>query len=194
MTIGAARKAAAAAKTLKDQGIDPIEARRREKEDNIAKSRTKPKLAFSEAAELFLEAIGGDWRHRFARSIWLNPLKAYAFPIIGPLDLDQIEVEHVVEVMKRAEDAGAVEQARRLRQRIEQVINFALGAGCAPPRGSTLRTASCILRGAKASVRIIAPSISMTRRRFFSGSRLRTTRRATLGCSWSRARRGPARR
>ena len=129
VTIREARNAAAAAKALKDQGIDPIEARRREREDNIAKSRTKPKLAFGEAADLFLEAHGGEWRHKYARSIWLNPLKAYAFPIIGHLGLDQIEVEHVVEVMKRAEDAGATEQARRLRQRIEQVINFATRRG-----------------------------------------------------------------
>jgi integrase len=45
------------------------------------------------------------------------------------LNLDQIDLSHVLAVMDAAEQAGAAETARRLRARVERVINAAMAKG-----------------------------------------------------------------
>ena len=58
--------------------------------------------------------------------MWFNPIRDYAFPVIGDLPLDLIEIEHVVAVMRAAREAGAPETARRVRARIERVLDAAI--------------------------------------------------------------------
>jgi hypothetical protein len=74
--------------------------------------------------------------HRYAKAGWWNPLAKFAFPIIGGLSLDEIEISHITAIMLRAEKAGAPDTARRVRSRIELVLNAAIAQG--------LRTATLI--------------------------------------------------
>jgi integrase len=60
---------------------------------------------------------------------WLNPLIKYAYPIIGDLPLDQIELSHVLAVMDAAEQAGFQMTARRIKENIARVINAAMAKG-----------------------------------------------------------------
>jgi integrase len=80
-------------------------------------------------AEAYLQAHAPSWKLRYARATWLNPIKAYAYPIIGDLALEAIELSHVVAVMDAAEEAGAKETARRVRARIERVLTAAMAKG-----------------------------------------------------------------
>ena len=64
--------------------------------------------------------------HRYAKAGWWNPVAKFAFPIIGGLSLDDIEISHITAIMLRAEKAGAPDTARRVRSRIEQVLNAAI--------------------------------------------------------------------
>jgi hypothetical protein len=57
-------------------------------------------------AETYLQAHGASWKHRYAKAGWWNPLAKFAFPIIGELSLDEIEISHITAVMLRAEKAG----------------------------------------------------------------------------------------
>lgn len=129
VTLAEARAAAKDADALRRKGLDPIEERRRERADAVAKARAVQPLRFREAAEAYLKDHAPHWKHKYARAVWLNPLKAYAFPIIGHLNLDQIELSDVLAVMDAAEQAGAAETARRLQARIEGVINAAMARG-----------------------------------------------------------------
>ncbi len=129
VSLADARKRVTALAALRDKGVDPIVERRRERAENLAKSRAAQPIAFRQMAEAYLEAHAASWRHRYARQVWLNPLVAYAFPVIGDLPLDQIELSHVLAVMDAAEQAGAQETARRVRGRIERVINAAMAKG-----------------------------------------------------------------
>jgi integrase len=126
ISLADAREAAKDAVRLARKGIDPIEQRRREKAANLA---AKQPVNFAQAAGSFLKAHGPSWKGRYARAQWWNPVRDYALPVIGDLFLDDIQVEHVVTVMKKAELAGAKETARRVRARIESVLNAAGALG-----------------------------------------------------------------
>ena len=127
--LAEARDEARDAAGLVRKGVDPIEERRREKADNLAKSRAKPTATFKEMAADYLKAHGADWKHKYARTMWWNALAKYAMPVIGDLSLDRIELHHITEIMQRAKDAGAPEQARRVRAAVELVLNRAIRAG-----------------------------------------------------------------
>lgn len=126
ISLAEARDAVGEYKTACKKGVDPIEARRRERAENLARSRTKPGVMFELMVEAYLKAHSADWKHKYARAVWVNPLRNYAIPVIGKLTLDQIEIHHIVEIMERAEKAGAPELARRVRARIERVLNRAI--------------------------------------------------------------------
>ena len=136
VSLADACKAAKAWAVLRDEGHDPIETRRRERADNLAKSRAQQPITFKQMAETYLQAHGASWKHRYAKAGWWNPLAKFAFPIIGGLSLDEIEISHITAIMLRAERAGAPDTARRVRSRIELVLNAAIAQG--------LRTATLI--------------------------------------------------
>jgi integrase len=136
VSLADACKAAKAWAVLRDEGHDPIETRRRERADNLAKSRAQQPITFKQMAETYLHAHGASWKHRYAKAGWWNPLAKFAFPIIGGLGLDEIEISHITAIMLRAERAGAPDTARRVRSRIELVLNAAIA--------QALRTATLI--------------------------------------------------
>jgi len=103
VSLADACKAAKAWAVLRDEGHDPIETRRRERADNLAKSRAQRPITFKEMAETYLQAHGASWKHRYAKKGWWNPLAKFAFPIIGGLGLDEIEISHVGAIMLRVE-------------------------------------------------------------------------------------------
>jgi hypothetical protein len=55
---------------------------------------------------------GEGWKHRYARQGWINPLKSYAYPVIGDLALDDITYAHVVAAMQAAE-AGKTKRPQK---------------------------------------------------------------------------------
>ena len=83
VSLADACKAAKAWAVLRDEGHDPIETRRRERADNLAKSRAQQPITFKQMAETYLQAHGPSWKHRYAKAGWWNPLAKFAFPIIG---------------------------------------------------------------------------------------------------------------
>lgn len=126
ITLAEAREAAAKHKAACKRGEDPIEERLRERAANLAKSRAAKPVVFRQMVEAYLAKHAPGWKHRYARQSWVNPLVNYAYPVIGHLGLDQIEIAHIVEIMERAEKAGAPDLARRIRLRVEQVLNSAI--------------------------------------------------------------------
>lgn len=61
----------------------------------------------------------------------LASLERNVFPAIGAAALDSVTRPAILQLLERVEARGAVESARRLRQRIEKVFEFALAKGWA---------------------------------------------------------------
>jgi integrase len=132
ITLEDASAAAKEAVRLAHKGVDPIAERERQKEE--ARAQRARLVTFAQETEAYLRAQ--KWKHRYAIASWRGPVARYAFPVIGHLrvDNDDIRSEHVAAIMAAAMAAARppddnAETAKRVRSRIDAVLNFAIRHG-----------------------------------------------------------------
>jgi integrase len=115
------------------RGVDPLTLKRAAKAEAAEAARAAAiaadRWSFAQATESYLSAHAASWKHPRARQVWFSPIVKYAYPIIGPMSLDAIRVEHVAAVMTAAAHGGAPKVAPRIRLRIEQIVNAATALG-----------------------------------------------------------------
>jgi integrase len=118
-----ARQECARLKGVLARGIDPADERKREEAQRQA------------AAETF-EAIAREWFVRFKHTLSpayavevLRRLESDVFPWIGAMQMQDISAPTLLSVVRRIEDRGAAETARRQLQKISQVYAFAIATG-----------------------------------------------------------------
>jgi len=121
-----ARKKAAVARTLKNSGIDPIEKRRKERAVNVT-AGIKHKT-FKKAALEYIAKHHTEWNNPKHRQQWPSSLQKYAFPLLGFVAVQSIDTELVVRVLQPIWSQKP-ETARRLRGRIENVLDFSTANG-----------------------------------------------------------------
>jgi hypothetical protein len=83
---------------------------------------------FAEAAERVHAEHKASWKNDRHTSQWITTLKTYAHPMLGDMRVDQIDTPSVLRVL------GPIwltkpETARRVRQRIGTVLDWAKAAG-----------------------------------------------------------------
>jgi integrase len=115
-----ARKAAAEVRDLLQIGVDPIEAGKAETKSSELQTR----ITFDEAAKRYIAAHESGWRNPKYRQQWTNSLATYTVPIIGDLDVAEVDTVHVLDILKPIWN-GKNETACRLRERIETVLDWA---------------------------------------------------------------------
>jgi integrase len=102
--------------------VDPLAARAAVRADRQAKEARR--ITFEACAALVIAAKESGWHdHRSTRQ-WTQSLRDYAFPAIGNLPVDQIDVGHVTKILTPIWNAKR-ETASRLRGRIESILDFA---------------------------------------------------------------------
>jgi integrase len=141
LTLDMARERAKAARLQLLDKTDPLQARRAE---HAAKTAAAAKrLTFKEAAEEYIEDHRSKWKSAVHGRQWLTTLAQYAYPIIGTLDVAQVDRPAVLRVLEqqvpaqRGNPAGKLWKARlvtadRLRNRIELVLARAQARGHRP--------------------------------------------------------------
>jgi len=147
LSLADARKLAAAARRQKAHGIDPIAAREEVKLKQ-ALERAKA-VTFKTCAEAYIAAMRPSWSNAKHAAQWENTLKDYAYPLLGELPVQAVDVGLVHKVLDPLW-REKTETASRLRGRIEAILNWAsvrgyrLGDMCGwpPARKSFLREAS----------------------------------------------------
>ena len=122
VSLAKAREHRALCKRQIQDGIDPIDARRSQR--SRAKSDSAKSMTFRACAETYIETQEAGWRNAKHASQWRNTLKTYAYPIIGDLPVEAIDIEMVLEVLNPIWKTKT-ETASRVRSRIEQVIDWA---------------------------------------------------------------------
>jgi integrase len=88
-------------------------------------------VTFRQAAENYIRAQqNGEaaWSNEKHASQWSNTLKTYAYPFIGDFSVEAIERAHVIRVLEPIWTTKR-ETARRLRGRIETVLDWAIARG-----------------------------------------------------------------
>ena len=102
--------------------IDPL-AERKAAAD-AARTASAKAVPFHERADQFIAAHEGEWRNAKHKYQWRATLQTYAFPVIGDLPATAITASHIAAVLRPIWTEKA-ETARRVRQRIEAVLDYA---------------------------------------------------------------------
>ena len=121
VSLAEAREARDAAKQIIRGGGDPAQAKRAGKTQ-----------AAEQNAETF-EMLAREW-HALQKSAWtehhawdvINSLEKEVFPTIGITPVRKVTAPDVLRIVRAIEGRGAVETARRVRQRVSAVFGFAM--------------------------------------------------------------------
>ena len=120
-----ARQAAAANRTAAQQGRDPREAKRQEREEAEARASI-PK--FREVAEKVLELRRPTWSSDRHVTQWRESLTKHAFPVIGHKRIDTVTTADMLAVLTPIW-VDHPETSTRVKQRMGKVLDYAIAHG-----------------------------------------------------------------
>ncbi len=122
LSLTDARERAADCRKLLSLNIDPIDARRADNmKTRLAAARS---MTFKQCGEAYIEAHQTGWRNAKHLYQWNQSLSSYAYPIIGKLPVQDIDVAMVMKVLEPIW-SKKTETANRLRGRIESILDWA---------------------------------------------------------------------
>lgn len=126
VSLSDARTAAGVCRRLRQDGIDPIEARKAQ----YARARldAAKAITFSEAAAQYIEANQTAWRNAKHAAQWKSTLKRYVAPVFGSLPVQAIDVSLVLKAIEPIWSKKP-ETASRVRGRIETILDWASARG-----------------------------------------------------------------
>ncbi len=124
VSLAEARDAAAAARKLLRQGVNPIDQRRAARADGAAPVGP----TFAQVAGAYIATHEPSWRNAKHRYQWRSTIDTYASPVLGKLPVAQVDVGAVMQVLEPLWLAKT-ETAARLRGRIESVLDYATARG-----------------------------------------------------------------
>jgi integrase len=121
-TLSEAREQARKYRQQLSEGIDPIEARKLQRQANLLANAARK--TFQECALEYHKLHAGGWKNPKHSSQWINTLSAYVFRVFGSKDVSSIsktDILHALEPIWHAK----TETASRVRQRIRAVLDWA---------------------------------------------------------------------
>ncbi|WP_426608751.1 tyrosine-type recombinase/integrase [Bradyrhizobium sp. McL0616] len=124
--LAAAREAASAARALVRSNVDPIEHCTSERAK--AKAAATGTLTFEAYTKQYIAGKEVGWKNEKHRQQWSNSLRDYAHPIIGQIAVPDVDTEAVLKVLRPIWNVKK-ETARRVRGRIEAILNAAKAEG-----------------------------------------------------------------
>ena len=122
VSLEQARELASVYRKLRQQGIDPIEARRKAKAE--AALEAAKTITFAECAQNYIKSHRAGWQNPKHVQQWQNTLAAYAEPAFGSLPVQSVDTSLVLKAIEPIW-ATKPEMASRVRGRIEHVLDWA---------------------------------------------------------------------
>jgi integrase len=119
LTLAQAREKARIGRELAKAGINP---------STVWRAREETIPTFAAAAKEYHGQVSKGWRSGKHGEQWLATLELYAFPLIGDLPVDTIDAREIQRVLAPIWLVKS-ETARRVRQRIAVVLDYAHGKG-----------------------------------------------------------------
>ncbi len=120
VSLADARKAATEARAMRQSCVDPSEARKAE----TKASEPQTRMTFDEAAKRYIAAHQAGWRNPKHRQHWANTLATYAAPVVGKLDVAEVNTVHVLDILEPIWN-NKTDTASRVRGRIETILDWA---------------------------------------------------------------------
>ncbi|MAV75540.1 MAG: integrase [Cellvibrionales bacterium] len=124
--LSEARAVRADQQRLLTQGIDPIEHRKASKAEHLIKlaKASNENITFSQCAEEYINLKASEWRSSKSKQQWSNTMRDYVYPVMGSLPVSKISQEEVLKALNPIWNKKT-ETAKRVRQRIEAVLDYA---------------------------------------------------------------------
>lgn len=122
MTLAQARAARDDEQAMIRKGVDPVAARRAEREQGLA-DRVRA-ITFGDCAAGYIRAHEASWKSAVHRQQWRNTLETYVHPIIGRLPVRDIDTALAMRVLEPVW-SRIPESASRIRGRCECIIDWA---------------------------------------------------------------------
>ncbi|HVV43167.1 MAG TPA: integrase arm-type DNA-binding domain-containing protein [Nitrobacter sp.] len=119
VSLAEARELAAAARAKIRKGIDPLEAKRIERE--AAKVKERRTVTFQQYATTYIDQHESAWKNAVHRRGWRSSLRDHAMPHIGHMAVADIGTDDVLRVLRPIWDTKK-ETARAVRQRVEVIL------------------------------------------------------------------------
>ncbi len=119
VSLAMARQAAVEHRYIAREGGDPIALRRQ---------RRRVAMSFEEAATSVHRELAPSWKNEKHCAQWINSLREYAFPVFGARPVNQVTSADVLQALSPIW-LQKPETARRLRQRIKVVFDWAKAMG-----------------------------------------------------------------
>jgi integrase len=107
---------------LRLEGIDPIAKRRAARQAAMIDAASA--MTFKSCAEAYIAAHNAGWKNPKHAAQWASTLQTYAYPILGDLPVQAIDVGLVIKVVEPIWSTKP-ETASRVRGRIESVLDWA---------------------------------------------------------------------
>ena len=124
VSLAEARELAGANQRAIRQGRDPLDKKRQ----SAGEWRRPAMPTFAQAAEQVIEMRRPTWSNSKHAAQWKSTLATYAYPVIGSKHLDEIKSSDVLTVLTPIWTSKP-ETARRVRQRLETVFDWAIAQG-----------------------------------------------------------------
>jgi integrase len=122
VSLAEARDKAAAARKLRAEGNDPIDARKAQRAtESLAAARA---MTFDQCADAYIRAHEAGWANAKHRQQWKNTLATYVAPVFGSVPVVDVDVSMVAKVVEPLWSTKT-ETASRVRGRIEAVLDWA---------------------------------------------------------------------
>lgn len=125
-SLAEARDKALMCRKLCYEGIDPIEARRQQRQAAALESARA--MTFRQCAAAYIESHKAGWRNEKHGAQWLATLEAYVHPIFGDLSVQAIDTGLVIKAIEPIWTTKP-ETAVRVRGRIESILDWAKARG-----------------------------------------------------------------
>lgn len=135
-SLKAAREKMEEARALVAQGIDPSQARKAAKQEAAHQDEQAQREAqglplhgsFESVAREWFDTRKDEWATTYAKKIFRR-LEADVFPWLGKLPVTNITPPMVLDMLRKAENRGAIETAHRVLETCGQVFRFAVATG-----------------------------------------------------------------
>ncbi len=124
ISLAEAREKADAARRLKRDGIDPLDAKH---DKQLGIKKTAKRMSFKQCADAYFAAHAAGWSKDHTRQ-WPKSLEVHAHPVIGDLPVAAIDLGLVLQVLEPMWNTKT-ETASRVRSRIEAVLDWAKARG-----------------------------------------------------------------
>jgi integrase len=122
VSLADAREEAAKCRRLRQQGIDPIEARKAERARRALDAAKT--ITFKQAAAKYIASHRAGWKNPKHALLWENTLATYAEPVMGAVSVQAIDTGLVLRVLEPIWRTKP-ETASRVRGRIEAILDWA---------------------------------------------------------------------